>query len=92
MNKIDEMLEYVSEMTDKDLLYPTDLKEAIIGYSESFGGEVTLLLDKKKCIDIFIGEGMTHEEAIEHFDYNVIGGYVEGVPSYAVLLDDLYNV
>lgn len=39
--------------------------------------------DYDAVIQGFVAEGMTEEEAVEHFDYNVIGGYVgERMPVY----------
>lgn len=32
--------------------------------------------DYDKVIAIFVAEGMTEEDAIEHFEYNVIGAWV----------------
>jgi len=100
MDRIDEFLEEVSECNDEELLYPTDLKDAIIGKMEFFDGANGLIerivLDKDKCIDILVksfmedgvGEEEAYEDAIEHFYYNTLGSYMDGVPAYVTLIDE----
>ena len=80
------VLNKISELNEK-ALYPTDLKEAIIGFVERFGMEPLILLDKSKCINIFIDrDGMSYSEALEFFDFNVIGAWMgEGTPCFATL-------
>jgi hypothetical protein len=87
MTEADETLDIINELNDK-ALYPTDLKEAIIGYVERFGMEPLVLLDKAKCLKIYMTrDGMTYEEAIDFFDFNVIGAWMgEGTPCFATLL------
>lgn len=47
---------------------------AILGV-DTAGGR--LVYSVSKCIDILIEEqGMSYEDAVEHFDYNVSGSYV----------------
>ena len=71
--KIDEFLEEVSACNTEPLLYPTDLKEAIIGKVEHFELGEVILLDKEKCLNIFCErDGMTPEEAVEFFYYNTL--------------------
>lgn len=84
---IDEALEYLGEI-ESEALYPTDLKEAIIGVVERFGVQPLVLLDREKCIEIFMKrDGMTDEEAEEHFEYNTIGSWMgTGTPCFATLI------
>ena len=91
--KVDRFLESVEyEYPDEKLLYPTDLKDAIIGTMEHFTLGTTILLDKERCLRIVCErDGMTLEEAIEHFEFNVIGSYTDGVPAYATLIDGIYS-
>lgn len=100
-NVIDDFLEEISNShEDEELLYPTNLKNAIIGTMEFFdnsnGVIERLVLDKNKCIEILVKEiiesGITdedeaHEMALEHFYYNVLGSYIDGVPAYVTLID-----
>ena len=67
-------------MTDQPLdpntLYADGFEDALIG----LGWQHTKLIaiyDYKKCVEILIlREEMTHEEAIEWMEYNVVGSYV----------------
>ena len=86
-----ESLEYF--YPDEKLYYPTDLKEAIIGTVESKSNGTTILLDRTKCLTILMEKyGMDETEALEHFEFNVIGSYFEGCPSFATLLDDRWDL
>ena len=62
MSEADEAIEYVGEI-NPEALYPTDLKEAIIGMVERFGLDPLILLDRTKCIEILMKSDMTREEA-----------------------------
>jgi len=82
-----DILEVVSELNSK-ALYPTDLKDAVIGWVERFGMEPQVLLDKNKCIDILMKrDGMSQSEAFEFFDFNIIGSGMghDSSPCFAVL-------
>lgn len=61
---------------DPDTLYANGFEDALIGR----GWQHTKLLavyDYNKCVEILIeSEEMTHEEAIEWMEYNVVGSYV----------------
>lgn len=62
------------------------LEEALIGYVERFGMEPVALYDRDKCLEIFMKDGLTEEEAIEHFEFNVRGAWVgETTPAFAVI-------
>lgn len=88
--KQDDVLDRISEMNEK-ALYPTDMKEAVIGVVERFGMAPQVLLDRTKCIKILEGQGMTNEEAEEFFEFNTIGSGMgdEGTPLFATLADDM---
>jgi hypothetical protein len=49
--------------------------------------EPLILLDKSKCLEIFHKrDGMSYEDALEFFDFNVIGAWMgEGTPCFATL-------
>jgi hypothetical protein len=46
----------------------------IIGVVEEFGNGPRILYSKEKIIDELCEE-MTREEALEYYDYNILGGY-----------------
>lgn len=68
------MLELILDnFPEESFLKADGFDEAIIGLDEP---SLRLIYSVKKIIDILIGEGMTEEDALEHFYYNVSGGYV----------------
>lgn len=73
-----------------DALFADGFDAALIGYVQR-GAATVALYDARKCIEILITEdGMTVEEAIEFFDYNVLGAWVgDGTPAFAFLEDYL---
>ena len=69
-------MELLIEEYAPDAIILTDLDEAIVGIVESFGGGSRILYDKNKILDILMErDGMTHSEAEEFYDYNILGGY-----------------
>jgi len=68
------MLELILDNYPEESFLKADgFDEAIIGLEEP---SLRLIYSVKKTIDILIGEGMTEEDALEHFYYNVSGSYV----------------
>jgi hypothetical protein len=69
-------MEILLEDYAPDAIILTDLDEAIIGIVESFGGGSRILYDKNKILDLLMERDvMTHSEAEEYYDFNIIGGY-----------------
>jgi hypothetical protein len=64
--------------------------EAIMGYAGRCGMNDVLLYSTNKIIQILMErDGMTDEEAIEFFEFNIKGAYMgEGTPLY---YDDLHE-
>ena len=60
---------------DDQLLFADGLDDAIEGIVRGIGREDVVCYSYDKCIEIFIEQGMTEEEAIEHMGYNVMGSY-----------------
>jgi hypothetical protein len=63
----------VDNYPDEEILKADGLDDAIIGIEE---GSLRLIYSKRKCIEIFVNEGMDVEDALEHYYYNVVGSYV----------------
>lgn len=59
-------------------------ESAIIGVANRFGMEPVVAYDYDKCIEVLVKrDGMTYEEAIEFFEFNVTGAWVgEGTPVF----------
>ena len=57
--------------------YPDDkflIDEAMLGIDSSFG---RVIYSVSKCLDILIAQdGMSYDEAVEYFEFNVSGSYV----------------
>jgi hypothetical protein len=66
INKIIEQYE------DETFLKADGFDEAIIGVDET---TMRLIYSVKKCIEILMRD-MSEEDAIEHFSFNISGGYV----------------
>lgn len=58
---------------DEDILIADGLDEAVIGFESS---SMRLIYSVRKCLDIFISQGMDEVEAQEYFSFNVEGAYV----------------
>ena len=61
-------------------------EKALLGYAwlKQLGDATVAVYDRNKCIDILIErDGMSYEEAVEFFDFNVEGAFVgEHTPVY----------
>ena len=76
----EDIVEYLQEQHPEiyiDILLADGFEEAFMGVSYSFGSAPKACYDTHKCIDILQKrDGMTLDEAVEYFDYNVTGAYV----------------
>jgi len=60
-------------------------ESAFLGVCRRFGQDSLAAYDYDKCIEI-LATNMTHEEAVEFFDFNVIGAWVgDGTPVFISL-------
>lgn len=79
--------EILSELhaIDEDLVFATGLEDAVIGYVQVFN-RTLVLYDREKCLEVFMRDGCSYEEAVEHFDFNVVGAYAgERTPAFATI-------
>ena len=64
------------EPLDPNTLYADGFEDALIGLGWQHT-KLSAIYDYDKCVEILIlREDMTHEEAIEWMEYNVVGSYV----------------
>ena len=77
------------ESYDSEMLTADGFDDAIIGVSERFGRSPVIAYDKDKCIQVLMDrDGMDYEDAIEFFNFNVIGAWVgEGTPEFITVKD-----
>jgi hypothetical protein len=68
------MLEKVLDHYPDEMFLKADgFDDAVIGVDEK---SMRLIYSVTKCIEILINEGMSLEDAWDHFGYNVEGSYV----------------
>jgi len=71
---------------EDDFLVADGFDEAVIGYHQQ---SERLIYSVKKCIEILVNQGMTVQDALEYFYFNVEGAYVgEKTPIWC---DDNYE-
>lgn len=83
-----KLKDFLGDLTD-DIMVADGLADAFIGVA-SFGkeGKTIAIYDSMKIIERLIKEGMTEEEAIEYYEYNIASAYAgEGTPIYMVPVD-----
>ena len=80
-------IEFISE-NYPDCLICDGFDDAIMGIVERFGMNPVVLYNKNKCLRILQNrDGMTEEEAIEFYYYNIVGAYMgEYTPCFAEIL------
>jgi hypothetical protein len=65
-----------------ELLKADGFDDAILGVVQRMGIQA-ICYDQDKVIDILMGDGMTYEEAVEYFEFNVAGAWVgESTPFF----------
>jgi hypothetical protein len=65
------------------------LDDAIIGMAEEFGNGYRIIYSKSKIYEILMNrDGMTEEDAIEFYDYNILGLYAS--PQNAIFMEDTF--
>lgn len=68
------------------------MTEALLGYARVFNKYVAVY-DKVEVINILMRrDGMSYEEAIDFFEYNIVGAYVgDGTPAFLETGDITYE-
>lgn len=86
MSAFGEIRDKIELANDKALL-ADGFEDALIGYVEIFSRTIALY-DKEKCLEILQKrDGMTREDALEFFEFNVQGSYHgEDTPGFATIL------
>jgi hypothetical protein len=65
-----------------DLLKADGFDEAILGVVQRMGVQA-ICYDEDKVIEILMNDGMTLEEAVEYFEFNIAGAWVgESTPFF----------
>jgi len=79
---LDKILEFIDE---EELLKADGFDNAIIEFDNK---SMRLIYSKNLCISILMSDGMTEEDALEYFEYNVSSAWV-GDMTPIWCLDDL---
>lgn len=76
-------VEEISEINPEALLCD-GFDEAIVGMAERINLGPVVAYDVDKMLNIMVErDGMTYEEAMEYFDYNILGAWMgENTPVY----------
>ena len=62
--------------TEEVTLTADGFDAALIGFGRQFD-KILAVYSYDKCIDILVkNSGLSHEEAVEYMEYNVVGAYV----------------
>lgn len=70
-----------------DLLKADGFDEAILEVVQRMGIQA-ICYDEDKVTEILMGDGMTYEEAVEYFDFNIAGAWVgESTPFFLQKMD-----
>jgi|TARA_R110000787_G_scaffold1871_2_gene7899 hypothetical protein len=73
------------------MLLADGFEECLVGVGSRCGQPDIAVYDQEKCIQVLMSQGMGHEEALEYFDFNVLGAWVgEETPIFVseIELDD----
>lgn len=74
-----------------DVLFADGFDEAIVGVAYKCGQGISVAYDTTSCILILMGrDDMSEMEAVEYFEYNVLGSFVgESTPVFIMEPDEL---
>jgi hypothetical protein len=85
---LEEINTYSNEL-EEPLLLADGFDDCLIGLAEGFGGDMAIAYDKQKMLAKLVSDGMSYDEAVEYFDFNIAGAYVgKHTPIY---IDTLTN-
>ena len=97
MTKHEKVIAYMDEFVEEYIrLEPReDFDPCIVGVGRRFTDTV-LIYSTQKIVDMLVAQGSDPEEADEHFEYNIIGGWLgSGTPIFLLdntFYDDLVEV
>lgn len=74
MTNLEEIIE---QYPDEEILKADGFDNCILGYEYNWDGNIRLIYSVKAMLEeLVVSEGMTELDALEHFEYNIRGGYV----------------
>ena len=86
--KDSKLKDFLMEMTD-EVVIADGLSDAFIGLAQVGKESKTVAVyDSVKIIKILMDSGLTQDEAVEYYEYNILGAYVgEATPIYLIPVD-----
>lgn len=70
----EEILQRLSEINPEAVILD-DFQDALIGYTENSFFSNSAVYDFEKCISLLIERGLPLNDAVEYFEFNVLGAY-----------------
>ena len=86
MSRRDDIVDIVG---NDELLFmdPKRFDAAIIGVTERMGQLPTICYNKTKVLEILMEDGMDYDEAVEYYEFNVVGAWMgEQTPTFLEVL------
>ena len=83
----EELKSFIAE-ANEEMFFIDGFHDAIIGYVEKGATDTVALYDKVKCIHILMDQGMTEDEAVDFFYYNVLGTSHRNMPAFATFVSE----
>jgi hypothetical protein len=83
MNKNEDHRSLLAEFNE-EMMFSDGFDDALIGVCHQFGRPPVAAYDYEKCIGILVKrDGMSYQEAVEFFEFNVSGAWVgESTPVF----------
>ena len=70
------------------MLFVDGYDEAFVGFGWRFHDGPVAVYDREKITEMLMAGGLSFEEATEHFEFNIIGGWVGPfTPMFVVMVD-----
>lgn len=92
----DPMFSFNTDVKPAKGLKADGFNDAIMGIVQRCGQDDVVLYDTDKVIEgLMNGDGMSYEEAVEYFEFNILGAWMgEGTPAFfsKASFDDLKEV
>lgn len=79
---------------DENLLFIDGFDDAIVGVVNgiSMKHQSKVCYATEEIISILVGQGLSYEEAVEHFDFNISGSYMgENTPCFIDIDPDVFD-
>lgn len=85
----DEICDWLTQYyPDEEFLLADGLEEAFVGVDDE---TKRTIYDTDKCLDIYIEAGMSYEDALEYFEFNVLGCYLGDKTPIFLERDETYE-